>query len=389
MIFHYTETIDRKLFSKMRGTMHNLDYFIHLSRVSMAYWGIVTVVLLIIFFVLFLREPRRLLNGTTFSIFVLALLAELALMIFSTGNLQFIFIMGVIFIILMVIILLILALAWVLLLWNAIVVWRRESHTMSNMLTLVLAFVLLIIWVANFFVADHSQFLPPWLNVFLSNIPLLGIYLSFAAFNFLISDWLYQFTPRRYRDDYLIVLGAGLIDGDKVSRLLGSRIDRAIAYSDKQIKKGRPAPKIIFSGGQGPDEKLSEASAMSKYAIDHGLDPEQVLLENQSRNTYQNMTFSKKLILAEHADEDYRVKFFSNNYHIFRAGLYARLAGLKANGIGSKTKFYFLPNALIREFIAVFLMHKKRHFILMSLILVVILGLTFFSMYNGMQPHFK
>ena len=32
----------------------------------------------------------------------------------------------------------------------------------------------------------------------------------------------------------------------------------------------------------------------------------------------------------------YRAIFSSNNYHIFRAGLYARQAKLKANGIGAK-----------------------------------------------------
>jgi Uncharacterized conserved protein len=242
---------------------------------------------------------------------------------------------------------------------------------------------LISIWLINFFAADRSQFLPPWLNIFLSGLPLIGVYLSFCAFNYLISAFIYQFVPKHYKENYLIVLGAGLINGDKVSKLLGSRIDSAISYAKKQSKKNHPLPKIVFSGGQGPDEKLSEAQAMANYAIDHGWDEDLIILEDKSRNTLQNMAFSKKVILADVQDEPVKTKFFSNNYHIFRASLYAKMAGLKANGVGSKTRLYFLPNALIREFIAVFLINKKRHFIMLTLILILIIILTGVSIYLG------
>lgn len=362
--------------------MQNVDQFIHFARWSSFYWGIAVFILLGIFLFCWLKEPRRLLNGTLFIIFFLGLLAEFALLIFSTGNFKFIFVMGVIFAILVVILSLILVTAWIFLLWNAFVVWKRESHTLSNMLTLILAIILIAIWIINFSLADRSQFLPNWLNIFLSELPLIGVYLSVCALNFLVSDLLYQFVPRHYKDDYLIVLGAGLINGDQVSKLLGNRIDRAITYANKQEKKGRPIPKIIFSGGKGPDEKISEAQAMSDYAIVQGFDVNLIIKEDQSRNTYQNMTFSKRII--DQALPNARVKFFSNNYHIFRSGLYAKKAELSANGVGAKTRFYFLPNALIREFIAVFLMNRKRHLVFLTLIFILIVVLTFFSVFKGL-----
>ena len=43
--------------------------------------------------------------------------------------------------------------------------------------------------------------------------------------------------------------------------------------------------------------------------------------------------------------EGYHAIFASNNYHIFRAGMYADQAHVKADGIGSHTAFYYLPNA--------------------------------------------
>ncbi|WP_337692583.1 YdcF family protein [Companilactobacillus halodurans] len=184
-----------------------------------------------------------------------------------------------------------------------------------------------------------------------------------------------------------MVLGAGLINGDTVSTLLGNRIDAAIKFANKQIKKGRPAPKIVFSGGQGPDEKLSEAQAMADYAIAHGWDKDLVILEDKSRNTLQNMQFSKAIIQNDYGQNNAYIKFFSNNYHIFRAGLYAKMAGIAANGIGAATKFYFLPNALIREFVAVFLMNKKRHLIVIGLIMVLTLLLVAVTIYTNIMSH--
>lgn len=45
------------------------------------------------------------------------------------------------------------------------------------------------------------------------------------------------------------------------------------------------------------------------------------------------------------------VLFSTTNYHIFRSGMFAAKAGMHAEGIGAKTKWYFWPNAQMREFI--------------------------------------
>ncbi|MBL3531173.1 YdcF family protein [Companilactobacillus zhachilii] len=364
--------------------MNQFSSYLDILQKTSIYLGIATIVLFGIFLFFWLREPRRLIHGITFTIFFITFLTELAVLIFTTGNSEFIVVMGVLFVLIVGVIFLTMFFMWALLLWNAIVVWKRESHTLSNMLTLFLAIFLIALWFANSFMVGHSRFLPDWFNTLISGLPLIGAYLLLCSYNYLASALLYQFVPRRYKANYLIVLGAGLINGDTVSRLLGNRIDAAIKFGNKQIKKGRPAPKIVFSGGQGPDEKLSEAAAMANYAIEHGWNKDLVILEDKSRNTLQNMQFSNAIIQKDYGADDAYIKFFSNNYHIFRAGLYAKMAGLAANGIGAPTKFYFLPNALIREFVAIFLMNKKRHLIVLSLIGIGILLMVAITIYTDL-----
>ena len=71
-----------------------------------------------------------------------------------------------------------------------------------------------------------------------------------------------------------------------------------------------------MSGGQGKDEDLSEAEAMKDYAVKRGYDPDLILLEDKSTNTYQNMVYSKAVAIKDYGNEKFKVKFFTNNYHL-------------------------------------------------------------------------
>ncbi len=65
-----------------------------------------------------------------------------------------------------------------------------------------------------------------------------------------------------------------------------------------------------MSGGQGKDEDLSEAEAMKDYAVKRGYDPDLILLEDKSTNTYQNMVYSKAVAIKDYGNEKFKVKFF-------------------------------------------------------------------------------
>lgn len=323
-------------------------------------------VCLIIFLFCWIVEPRNSINGLLFTAFFLSFILWFGYLIFSQHNTVMNWSFGIIAMGIFILIFFAVVFSWVFFLWNAYFVWKYESHTLPNLLTLIIGIGLIFIWVL--FKLGVFHHFPEWFDSLLTGIVVIALYLCLIMYNFLVNLTLYQFIPRRYREDYLIVLGAGLIDGNKVSRLLGARIDRAIAFAYKQYDKGRKLPKFIMSGGKGADEKISEAQAMKNYALERGIPEENILLEDNSRDTYENMLFSKNVAFNDFGSKHYKVKFFTNNYHLFRAALYAKKVHLHANGVGSTTRLYYLPNATIREFVGVFMMHKKRHFIIMGLI---------------------
>ena len=333
----------------------------------------VTTGTLIIFLASFLIDKRRLINGFLFNIFLMSLFMAITYCAFITQNHVLIVIVLIIFIILGIVLFFAIYALIIGLAINARIVIKKEGRNIQNLLTLFLAIGLIgiLIWSA----IEPERFLPKEVNAILSSVYLIGFYYCIDIFNFLMASLIYQFNKPKLNQDFVIVLGCGL-NKDKVTPLLASRINKGIEFYKKQAQVITP-PKMIFSGGQGNDEEISEALAMCRYAISNGVPEEDCIMEDKSVNTLQNMIFSKEIMEKIKGSSVYNSIFITNNFHLFRAGIYARKAKLKSQGIGSKTAKFFIPNALIREYIAIVVMHKKRHIIVVSIMLAIGIALAF------------
>lgn len=252
----------------------------------------------------------------------------------------------------------------ILLIHNGIVMAKREGMNITHSLSLILGVGCLLLLGGMFVVTYFS--VSEWLMKLYAFILLIAATLFVLLLVFLLDTMLYSRASRTTSYDYILVLGAGLLDGSRVSPLLASRLDKAL-----KIYKRNPQAKFIVSGGKGSDESISEAEAMARYLTQHGVPSSRILLENQSTTTLENMKFSKQLMDSEKAS--YRCVFVTNNFHVFRAGMYANQIQLKADGAGSKTAGYYLPCALLREFIAILWRYRYAFGIYVLFLLSVVL----------------
>ncbi len=184
----------------------------------------------------------------------------------------------------------------------------------------------------------------------------------------------------KYDKDFVIILGARVLENGKLSRTLKNRVDKAIEFAKEQKINTKKDIIYIPSGGKGNDEPISEAEAMKKYLIEKGISEENIIIENKSINTLQNMRFSKQII--DSIKPNGNVIFSTTNFHVFRSGVIAYNEGMKCEGIGSKTKWYFYTNALIRETIANTYNDRKKHlFFIMSInitmFIIILIGYKF------------
>ncbi len=255
---------------------------------------------------------------------------------------------------------------------------RHEGLRFVNVLGFMLAFLLvggeLFLFFADSAVSGSEQYVR--MHDLFTNI-FAAVYLYFECM--VIGIMVANGITSRYRpepvQDYVIILGCAIRRDGAPTPLLRDRIDRAIAFRNEQLEKtGRP---LIFvtSGGQGPDEAISESGAMKRYLLEKGIPESQILEEDQSTSTFENMKFSKEKIDRQNPHAN--IAFATTNYHVFRSGLYARRVKMRAVGIGAKAKWYFWPNALVREFVGLLTEHRGKQVLIISALIAFYAVLTF------------
>ena len=253
----------------------------------------------------------------------------------------------------------------VILIGNGVTMYRREGRSLANQLSLLLGIVVTVGELCTFLVfifpifwsEGNWEFITIGMRVLLF-ISMSVTYVSVVFAAFMGFTVLLQLIPPKRDFDYVIIHGAGLLRGREVSKLLADRIDKAIEVYHKD-----PTPPILIpSGGKGDDEEISEAEAMEKYLIEHGIPKENIIKEDKSMTTRENLLFSKKII-CERGGSPY-VALVTSNYHVYRALSLCESIDLACTGIGAHVALYYGPSALIREFAAI--MSSRKNFVIFA-----------------------
>lgn len=139
----------------------------------------------------------------------------------------------------------------------------------------------------------------------------------------------------------VVVLGCK-VNGTSPSLTLKSRLDAAYDYLCEN-----ESAKCVVSGGQGPDEGISEAQCMYNYLVDKGIDRDRLYKEDKSTTTRENLEFSADIIKAEGLSEE--IVIVTNEFHLYRAGKVADSLGLSHKSVPAATEWYLFPTYYVRE----------------------------------------
>lgn len=177
------------------------------------------------------------------------------------------------------------------------------------------------------------------------------------------------FSLKKQSADYVIILGAQ-VRGDTVSTTLEHRLDKAYEYA-----KVHPNTVFILSGGQGAGENISEAQAMYDYLKKRGVPDYQMIKEEQSTSTYENLVYSKNLIdereknrrewiknlmsrsgylVPPDEETTIRVGIVTSNFHVLRAKGIAKKIGIQnVSGIAARSDPVLFIHFCVRECFAI------------------------------------
>lgn len=172
---------------------------------------------------------------------------------------------------------------------------------------------------------------------------ILGIVLGYFILNS-IRIYHYSFTYFEIKSDVAIVLGAGTNNG-KVSPIFKERINHSILLYNKKL-----VTKIVFTGGYGIDQKLSDSQAAKNYALRNGVPESDIIIEEKSKITLENLSESKKLMDSLGLET---ALIISDPLHMKRAIKLAHINKIDCLPSPTKTSmyksFYTQTNQLIYE----------------------------------------
>lgn len=173
-------------------------------------------------------------------------------------------------------------------------------------------------------------------------------------------------APGKANLDYVIVLGARVKE-HTVSNSLKKRLNRAIAYAEEN-----PDTILVLSGGRGPGETVSESQVMYDYMVYNGVRPRQLLMEDRSASTVENIAYSKIVIEQDRQkdkkplvplphktgsvpyaiapDKPLEIGVITSNFHIYRARLTAEKWGFdNVYGISAESDPVLFIHLCVRE----------------------------------------
>ncbi len=148
------------------------------------------------------------------------------------------------------------------------------------------------------------------------------------------------------RTEAVIILGCQ-VRGEMPSQMLKRRLDAALEVLDEN-----PEAVCVMSGGRGNGEDISEAECMRRYLTAAGINEARLYAEDKSTSTRENIAFSAEILEKLGISEN--IMLVTNEFHQYRAYIYARREGLKTGAHSAKTPLSNLLNYGLRENAALF-----------------------------------
>ncbi|MCG2724802.1 MAG: YdcF family protein [Elusimicrobia bacterium] len=161
---------------------------------------------------------------------------------------------------------------------------------------------------------------------FASIKPVSDIFLSKLEYYFV--------PPKSFSGDIVIVLGGGMKenvpDFSGNSALNSAGLERV--FTAARINKEKDIP-IIASGGAvfSPwrgQAKKAEAEVAKRFLMDIGIAGNKIIIENKSRDTYENAVFSRKICIERGFK---KVIIVTSAFHMPRAAMIFKKVGFEDN----------------------------------------------------------
>ena len=141
--------------------------------------------------------------------------------------------------------------------------------------------------------------------------------------------------------DCIMVLGCQVKEGGEPSHMLRDRLQRGVEVYGFDVSE-----KLLMSGDHGRTD-YNEVETMKQYAIDEGIESENIFMDHAGFSTYESIYRAKKVFGVK------KMVIITQEYHLYRALYIAKKLGIEAYGVASDYHIYAgQPMRDLREVLA-------------------------------------
>lgn len=153
-----------------------------------------------------------------------------------------------------------------------------------------------------------------------------GIFVVFL-FTLNFTDDYEKYFESKLSADAGVILGAAVWGGNRPSPVLKERINKGYDVYQKNI-----VPKLVITGGGSPNE-MTEGEVSKNVLIKYGVAPENLILENSSSSTIQQIQFVRDSLY--NVKDWNKVILISDNFHLFRSLEICKFNNINADCLAS------------------------------------------------------
>lgn len=128
-----------------------------------------------------------------------------------------------------------------------------------------------------------------------------------------------------------VILGAAVWGGNRPSPVLRDRINKGY---DIYIKGA--VPKLVITGGGSPNE-MTEAEVSKNALIKYGVDPQNLIVENESNSTVEQIHFVRNKLYKKRNWK--KIVIISDNFHLMRSKEICTFNDIKADCIATDKSY--------------------------------------------------
>ena len=128
--------------------------------------------------------------------------------------------------------------------------------------------------------------------------------------------------------DCIMVLGCQVKEGGEPSHMLRDRLQRGVEVYGFDVSE-----KLLMSGDHGRTD-YNEVETMKQYAIDEGIESENIFMDHAGFSTYESIYRAKEVFGVK------KMVIITQEYHLYRALYIAEKLGIEAYGVVSDYHIY-------------------------------------------------